>query len=53
MHFKRVINIFEEKVYVKCLFDLNVVVNITPKIGRASFFLLSIENGASWKGGRD
>ena len=52
MYFKRVISIFE-KVYVKCLFDLNVEVNIPPKMGRVCLFLLSIENGPSLKGGRD
>ena len=48
MYFKRVISIFEKKkVYVKCLFDLNVVVNIPPKMDRVCLFLLSKENGPS------
>ena len=45
MYFKRV--------YVKYLFDLNVAVNIPPKMGRVCSFLLSIENGPSLKVGRD
>ena len=53
MYFKRVISIFEKKVYVKCLFELKVVVNIPPKMGRDCLFLLSIEDGPSLKRGRD
>ena len=49
MYFKRVIIIFEKYVYVKCLFDLNLVVNIPPKMGRVCLFLLSIESGPSLK----
>ena len=53
MYFKRVISIFEKKVYGKYLFYFKVVVNIPPKMGRVCLVLLFIENGPSLKVGRD